>query len=74
MSDVYIVKIQTETTGKKVLIYPEKRDFQVEISGEDARRIIDCYGLGPLSKTFSEAEVDENGMLHLGHELENQWW
>ena len=74
MSDKYIVKVQTETTGTKVLIYPENRDFQVEISGDDAKRIIDTYGLGVLSRTFAEAEVDQNGLLHLGNELEEQGW
>ena len=74
MSDKYIVKVQTEMTGTKVLVYPENRDFQIELRGDDAKRIIDCYGLGVMSRTFVQAEVDQNGLLHLGNELEEQGW
>ena len=74
MSERYIVKIQTETTGTKVLIYPENMDFHLELSGDDAEQIINAYGLEVLSRTFVQAEIDENGLLHLGNELEEQGW
>lgn len=71
MPDSYTVKIQCDQTGAKVLIYDvPHQDFIHEASTSDAKRIIDNYGLEPLTKVYAEATVDENGLLHLGRKIE----
>jgi len=66
-----IVKIQTDHTGKRVLIYdvPEQT-FQVEQGGTIALEIADAYGIPALSKIYATASVTEDGILQLGERVD----
>lgn len=72
--ETYIVKIQSDISGNSVLIYDQTRDLFHQEVGADAVKIMETYGLDTMSKTFAKAEVDENGLLHLGVELDDQGW
>ena len=74
MTVEYIVKIETDVTGLGILIYDENRDFTYEDHGSEAKRIRDSYDMEPLSKVYARAEIDDNGLLHLGAEVEEQAW
>ena len=71
MTDRITVKIQRDVTGTSILISEEPDGTPLwESAGHEARMIADRYGLGPMGKTWARAEVDGNGLLHLGDELE----
>lgn len=74
MSDKYVVKIQTDMSGQAIYIYDKNRDVDVQFRGSEAKRVVDGYDMGPLEKIFVNAEVDENGMLHLHDAIGDQGW
>ena len=69
MTDHITVKIQRDITGTSILITEGGAPIW-ESAGHEARMIADRYGLGPMGKTWARAEVDGNGLLHLGDELD----
>lgn len=65
------VKLQRDLSGKSVLITDAATGAILrECAGEESRQIAKSYALAPMQRTFCEAEIDENGLLHLGDELE----
>ena len=69
-----IVKVQTDSTGNSILIYNEDRSLLVEFDGDEARQVTDAYCLGPLSKAYCAAKLEDDGQLLLIDEVEEPDW
>lgn len=69
--DALVAKLQFDLTGSSLLITEVPcGTILTTMTGADARRVADTYGLTPLTKTYVDAEVDANGLLYLGKEIE----
>lgn len=78
VTEISIVKIQLDSTGKRLLLYDEGRTFSDEIVGEDRpelfQRIVDVCGLTPLTKCYCRADLSGEGRVVLIGKVEDQPW
>ena len=71
--DFYRARVEFSPSGDYVMIVSiENSDLNVKFTGVDAKRVADSCGLEPGCCVIAECEVDENGFLHLGLELEDK--
>jgi len=69
-------KFQIDATGTRCLIYSEdRREVFTETDNPGfAKAIRDYLRLGPLSKAYAMAEVNKDGQIVIGDEIEAQDW
>lgn len=71
--DFYLTRVEFSPSGDYVIIVSiENSDLNVKFTGVDAKRVAASYGLEPGRYVLAKCEVDENGFLHLGLELEDK--
>lgn len=56
-----ILKLQTDTTGTRLLVYNEDRSIQHEDDCPDVLRVV----MGPMGKRYCEGTINENGEIEI---------
>lgn len=72
-----ILKLQTDSTGRSVLLYNEDRSVFYQCTPEESKRVYLRYSLGPLEKIYIEATLVSDGeganRLELGDTVEQTY-